>query len=340
MPVRQSGGPGAIPGRAIDPSFVVRPWSFSTHWKAFAQGIALLAPLESFFIDTPDCTRKELNNMDVQEQHTADIIVLWHDQLLLIQRRKAPYAGMWALPGGKRNEHEPIELTAIRELREETGLQMTQDELVPVGVFDSPGRDPRPGVWISHVFLVCLDEQPPVRAGDDAQAAQWAFLSDLPPLAFDHEQMLGRALPLAGNVLSARTHRRATMTLKQLLVKKASTPQPRTVVLCGSTRFVHAFHEANLRETLAGHMVYSIGCDTKSDADLQLAGQLTAEDKERLDVLHLFKIDQADEILVLNVGGYVGTSTRREIEYARSCGKSIRWLEEPAELSARKDIPA
>jgi hypothetical protein len=49
--------------------------------------------------------------------------------------------------------------------------------------------------------------------------------------------------------------------------------------------------------------------------------------KERLDILHLFKIDEADEILVLNVGGYVGQSTQREIEYARRLGKPIRWLE-------------
>lgn len=122
-----------------------------------------------------------------------------------------------------------------------------------------------------------------------------------------------------------------TLTLEHLLVKKASTPEPRTVVLCGSTRFAQAFHEANLRETLAGRMVLSIGCDTKSDADLLLAGEITEADKERLDVLHLFKIDRADEVLVLNVGGYLGNSTRREIAYARACGKLLRWLEAPTQ---------
>lgn len=102
--------------------------------------------------------------------------------------------------------------------------------------------------------------------------------------------------------------------------------RPTIVCLCGSTRFGDAFHEANLKETLAGKIVLSIGCDFKSDADLLLAGSLTPEDKARLDELHLRKIDLADEVLILNVGGYVGESTRREIAYAREHGKRIRWL--------------
>lgn len=104
--------------------------------------------------------------------------------------------------------------------------------------------------------------------------------------------------------------------------------KPRIVCLCGSTRFSQAFHDENLKETLAGRIVLSIGCDFKSDTDLMLAGELTQEDKDRLDELHLRKIDLADEILVLNVGGYIGASTTREIAYARTCGKRVRWLEE------------
>lgn len=100
---------------------------------------------------------------------------------------------------------------------------------------------------------------------------------------------------------------------------------PVTVCLVGSTRFTYAYREANLRETLDGKIVLTIGCDTKSDEMLYL----TLEDKTRLDVLHLCKIDKADEVLVLNVGGYVGESTRREIEYAMRLGKQLRWLEPP-----------
>ena len=98
--------------------------------------------------------------------------------------------------------------------------------------------------------------------------------------------------------------------------------RPRIVCLCGSTRFSEAFREANLRETLAGKIVLTIGCDFKSDEALGLSRQ----DKERMDRLHLSKIKLADEIPVLNVEGYVGYSTAREICYAASQGKLIRFL--------------
>lgn len=110
-----------------------------------------------------------------------------------------------------------------------------------------------------------------------------------------------------------------------------ATPRPTVVCLCGSTRFYDEFRKANLRETLAGKIVLSIGVDFKSDADLLLAGELTERDKQRLDELHLRKIDMADEILVLNVGGYIGESTRHEVMYAVARQKRIRWLEEPHE---------
>jgi len=99
--------------------------------------------------------------------------------------------------------------------------------------------------------------------------------------------------------------------------------QPKVVCLCGSTRFSEEFREANLRETLAGRIVLSIGADFKSDQALGL----TVADKARLDELHKRKIDLADEILVLNVGGYIGDSTRSEIEYACVHGKAVRYLE-------------
>lgn len=102
---------------------------------------------------------------------------------------------------------------------------------------------------------------------------------------------------------------------------------PKIVCLCGSTRFSDAFKAANLRETINGNIVLSIGCDTKSDADLLVLGQLTPEAKKRLDQLHKRKIDIADEIIVLNVGGYIGDSTRSEIEYAQKMNKPIRFLE-------------
>ncbi len=104
--------------------------------------------------------------------------------------------------------------------------------------------------------------------------------------------------------------------------------KPTIVCLCGSTRFSEAFREANLRETLAGRIVLSIGCDTKSDGELFGTDEEKAAIKVMLDELHLRKIDLADEVFFLNVGGYMGESTRREYMYATNHGKVIRYLEE------------
>lgn len=103
---------------------------------------------------------------------------------------------------------------------------------------------------------------------------------------------------------------------------------PRVACLCGSTRFYREFQEANFRETMAGHIVLSVGFYSHAapEAHGQAIG-ITSDEKDMLDVLHLRKIDLADEVLVINVGGYIGDSTRREIAYAREHGKSVRWLE-------------
>lgn len=109
-----------------------------------------------------------------------------------------------------------------------------------------------------------------------------------------------------------------------------SVSRPRVVCLCGSTRFYETFRETNLRLTLAGQIVLSIGCDTKSDADLAAATELgddLAAAKARLDELHKRKIDLADYVLVLNVGGYIGESTRGEILYAQERGVPVEYLE-------------
>ena len=110
----------------------------------------------------------------------------------------------------------------------------------------------------------------------------------------------------------------------------ASPERPTVVTLCGSTRFWREFQRVSLEETLAGRIVLSIGAASGTDDDH--FGNLPRGEyeavKARLDELHLRKIDLSDEILVLNCGGYVGESTRREIEYARAHGKPVRWLEE------------
>jgi len=114
------------------------------------------------------------------------------------------------------------------------------------------------------------------------------------------------------------------------LVRDFGGPRPPITVLCGSTRFGEHFRAANLRLTLAGHIVLSIGCDTKSDADLaeaQLFGTDVTKAKIGLDQLHMRKIDLADRVFVLNVGGYIGESTRNEIAYAEKIGRPVEYLE-------------
>lgn len=96
--------------------------------------------------------------------------------------------------------------------------------------------------------------------------------------------------------------------------------RPRIVCLCGSTRFKQAFLDANLRETLAGRIVLSVGCFMHADSE-----PITPEQKQALDVLHKQKIDLADEVLILDVDGYIGDSTRSELTYAEVQGKRVRW---------------
>ncbi len=104
--------------------------------------------------------------------------------------------------------------------------------------------------------------------------------------------------------------------------------RPRIVCLCGSTRFKDAFDEANYQETMAGKIVLSVGFYMHA-TDNQHGGHIgaTPEQKIALDELHKRKIDLADEVLILNVGGYIGESTQSELDYATESGKIIRYLE-------------
>lgn len=115
--------------------------------------------------------------------------------------------------------------------------------------------------------------------------------------------------------------------------------RPKIVCLCGSTRFMEAFQDANLRETLAGNIVLSVGTNTRSDADLTRQNYFADPSiKERLDALHFRKIELADEVLVINVGGYVGESTANEIAHATQLRKPIRYLE--SESTTTPSLPS
>lgn len=92
------------------------------------------------------------------------------------------------------------------------------------------------------------------------------------------------------------------------------------ITLCGSTRFKNVFMEVQKKLTLEGNIVISVGCFGHA------GDKLSDEQKLMLDDIHKKKIDIADEIFVINVGGYIGNSTKSEIKYAIEQGKKISFL--------------
>ena len=124
----------------------------------------------------------------------TDCVVFGFDgyemRILLIERGIEPYKGMWALPGGFLRMDETAEQCAIRELREETGLSISH--VTQIGAFSGIDRDPRERV-VSIAFYA-LAKKTEVKGGDDAKNAKWIALNALPPLAFDHERILHKAL--------------------------------------------------------------------------------------------------------------------------------------------------
>ncbi len=126
---------------------------------------------------------------------TVDLIVCAlvenERKILLIKRAREPFKDSWAFPGGFVDENEDLIDAAHRELEEETGLLNL--ELKQLGAFGKPGRDPR-GHTISIVFGTEIHGTLPALAGDDAAETQWFSLNSLPPLAFDHDEIISTVL--------------------------------------------------------------------------------------------------------------------------------------------------
>ncbi len=126
---------------------------------------------------------------------TVDAVVFSGDgtdrHVALIRRRNEPFAGCWALPGGFVDMDESLETAAARELAEETGLRNVP--LRQFHAFGDPGRDPR-GRNICVAYVGTLDGQAPLHAADDATEAAWFPVTALPPLAFDHGNIMDMAL--------------------------------------------------------------------------------------------------------------------------------------------------
>lgn len=125
---------------------------------------------------------------------TTDCVIFGFDgtnlKILLVQRGSEPYKGKWALPGGFLNPDASAEEGALRELKEETGLESAYVE--QFHAYSTPDRDPRERViTIAFLALVKLQE---VKGGDDAADAQWFAVNDVPQLAFDHDMILRDAM--------------------------------------------------------------------------------------------------------------------------------------------------
>jgi 8-oxo-dGTP diphosphatase len=126
---------------------------------------------------------------------TVDLVIFdWTADklsLLLIQRKKDPFGGYWALPGGFIEPNETLEASARRELLEETGLEV--GSLTTLGTYGDPGRDPR-GRTLTIAFSALTEGLPTVTGQDDAAQAHWFQISALPNLAFDHAQIIADSL--------------------------------------------------------------------------------------------------------------------------------------------------
>lgn len=127
---------------------------------------------------------------------TTDCVVFTSNNddhaILLIRRKDDPYKNFWALPGGFMQMDETAEECAKRELKEETGIRVS--EIEQLHTFSAVDRDPR-GRTISISFVAFVNaSENRITAGDDAGEAQWFRLDNLPSLAFDHEQILRMAV--------------------------------------------------------------------------------------------------------------------------------------------------
>ncbi len=123
----------------------------------------------------------------------CDAVLIEGDKILLIRRGREPFKGMWGVPGGRIEDDETAEQCLVREMKEETNL-----DVVPVkmtGLYSDPGRDPRLIIAAAYLVRRVGGE---VRGGDDAAEARWYDLDKMPPLCADHGKIVKDALAQLG----------------------------------------------------------------------------------------------------------------------------------------------
>jgi len=232
-------------------------------------------------------------------KHFARTAVRNHEGKFLLIHTIKEGRNRWELPGGKVKHLEPPHSAAARELWEETGLQPS-GHLESITEVEHAYLDGEH--WHGH-FYYCpsYTGNPHVMEPDKADAVGW----------FSLQQML--ILPMVP-LLAVEVCRRVAI--------------PRIVCLCGSTKFYQEFQKANYQETGKGHIVLTVGFFMHSPQVVhgETLGIKSPEQKIMLDELHKRKIDLCDEVLVLDIGQYMGASTRSEIEYAEKIGKKIRYI--------------
>ena len=113
-------------------------------------------------------------------------------KVALIERKNDPFSGMWAIPGGFMEGNETVEEAALRELKEETGIDAVY--LEQCGVFNKAGRDPRGATVTVAFFALIKSDRCHLIASDDAAKAKWWPAYDVPHLAFDHDEIYMNAL--------------------------------------------------------------------------------------------------------------------------------------------------
>ncbi len=127
----------------------------------------------------------ERRSVPVTPLLTVDTVIVHNNKIVLIRRKNPPFQGHFALPGGFVEVGETVEIAAVREAKEETGLEVRLFKLL--GVYSDPSRDPR-GHTVSVIFLALGSGN--LKAGSDAKDTGLFGIDEIPELAFDHNKII------------------------------------------------------------------------------------------------------------------------------------------------------